>query len=60
MAKASSFLLVLALLGAAPAADDKSDADLAANAALKYWQAFATLPKLDEKVPARGRGRDAA
>jgi hypothetical protein len=26
----------------------RADADLAANAALKYWQAFATLPKLND------------
>jgi hypothetical protein len=40
-----------ALLCAASAfAADKPDADLAANAALKYWQAFSTMPKLDEKT----------
>ncbi|HVS37985.1 MAG TPA: hypothetical protein VMS17_20665 [Gemmataceae bacterium] len=49
MVKSASFLLGLAALCAAPAAaDDKPDADLGANAALKYWQAFSTLPKLDE------------
>jgi hypothetical protein len=42
--------LGLGLLFTAPApAAEKSDADLAANAALKYWQAFSTMPKLDEK-----------
>ena len=47
MAKASPLILALGLLCAAPAA--AADADLAANAALKYWQAFATLPKIDDK-----------
>ena len=51
MVKAASLAFGLSLLCAAPvAADDKSDADLGANAALKYWQAFATLPKLGRQV----------
>jgi hypothetical protein len=42
--------LGLGLLCVGPvAADEKLDADLAANAALKYWQAFSTMPKLDDK-----------
>lgn len=40
-------VLALGLLGASAAA--AADDDLAANAALKYWQAFATLPKSDDK-----------
>ena len=46
MFKSLCFALALVLPCAAPAAAD----DLAANAALKYWQAFATLPKTDEKT----------
>ncbi len=38
----------LAPLGAAAA--DRPDGDLAANAALKYWQAFSTMPKVDDKT----------
>jgi hypothetical protein len=39
--------LTVALLGLAPGwASADSDPDLAANAALKYWQAFAQLPPL--------------
>ncbi len=50
----SLLFLSLALIPPAPAAvqtlDVKPDAkpDLAANAALKYWQAFAVLPHLDK------------
>ena len=50
MVRSASLLLALALLGAAVPAD-KPDADLGANAALKYWQAFSTLPKMEEKTP---------
>ncbi len=50
MVKTVCLALGLGLLLTAPAlAADKSDADLAANAALKYWQAFSTMPKLDDK-----------
>src|SRR5438270_12112532 len=50
MVKASPLVLLLAALCAAPAvAADKPEADLAANAALKYWVAFSTLPKSDDK-----------
>lgn len=53
MAKIASLVLGLAVLGAAPApAADKPDADLGANAALKYWCAFSTMPKLDETFSA--------
>jgi hypothetical protein len=38
------------LIAAGVFAADKPDADLAANAALKYWCAFSTMPKLDEKT----------
>jgi hypothetical protein len=52
MAKILPVVLTLALLyPAAAVAGEKPDADLAANAALKYWQAFSTMPKLDEKFP---------
>ncbi len=37
------------LCAAPPVAEENHNADLAANAALKYWQAFSTMPKLDEK-----------
>jgi hypothetical protein len=48
---AKAVFVALALLCAARAfAADKPDADLAANAALKYWVAFSTMPKLDEKT----------
>jgi hypothetical protein len=48
--KIASVALGLGLLFTATApAGEKPDADLAANAALKYWQAFSTMPKLDEK-----------
>ena len=47
-----AFLLLLpaALLPAGPAAAQAPDtrSDLGANAAMKYWQAFALLPSLDE------------
>jgi hypothetical protein len=53
MGKVVCIALGLGLLFTAPApAGEKpapNDADLAANAALKYWQAFSTMPKLDEK-----------
>ena len=53
MPKASFLAFSLGLLCAAPAAaGDKTDADLAANAALKYWCAFSTMPKLDEAFQA--------
>ena len=49
MGKSVCLALGLGLLYAAPGvADQKAGADLAANAALKYWQAFSTMPKLDE------------
>lgn len=41
----TAFGLGLLIAGPAAAGDD-----LAANAALKYWQAFSTMPKLDEKT----------
>jgi hypothetical protein len=43
-------LLSLALVPPVPAAAQSPDAksDLGANAALKYWQAFAVLPRLDK------------
>jgi hypothetical protein len=45
----AAFVLPLALAGASPAMAQAPDAphDLAANAALKYWQAFALMPPLD-------------
>ena len=53
MVKAASLVFGLSLVCAAPVtADDKSDADLGANAALKYWQAFATCPSRRKLPPA--------
>ncbi len=46
MFKSLCVALGLGLLVAGPAA---AGDDLAANAALKYWQAFSTMPKLDGK-----------
>ena len=45
-----ALFLPLALLPPRPAAAQAPDArpDLGANAALKYWQAFALLPTLDK------------
>jgi hypothetical protein len=42
----TTVVALIAAAGAAPAADAP---DLNANAALKYWRAFASLPRLDEK-----------
>ena len=47
MSKSFYIAFGLGLLCAGPAA---AADDLAANAALKYWQAFSTMPKLDEKT----------
>ena len=46
----SAILLSLSLLSPSPAAAQAPDArpDLGANAAMKYWQAFALLPALDK------------
>ena len=54
MTKSLCIALSLAVLcSTAAVADEKPDADLAANAALKYWQAFATMPKLDENFSSK-------
>jgi hypothetical protein len=47
----AALLLSVALLRPAPAAAQAPDAkpDLAANAALKYWKAFALMPALDKE-----------
>lgn len=49
-----ALMLAAFLAGAAPAAAHRAraadDHDLAANAALKYWQAIALMPALDEKA----------
>ena len=48
MFKSLSLALALGFFCAVPAV---AADNLAANAALKYWQAFATLPKMDDKAP---------
>ena len=49
MSRSLSLVLTLCLVAPGAAAEKAPAADLNANAALKYWQAFSSLPKFTDE-----------